>query len=195
MLKYRCMRKIYILIFVCHLCCLSTLGFGQQYVSKNYVDSMNIVEKGHIKKEFPHFKIKDITGKYFSDSDLMGKITLINFWFESCHPCVAEFKSLNEIFEKFENNKLFRFITFTFEQPSSINEIIKKYSLKFPIITISQNECYRLNFRSGFPTNIIVDKKGKVAFFKSGGAVEIVNATKDIDTTILPKLSELLNKN
>jgi peroxiredoxin len=174
---------------------LSFLGESQQHVSKNYVDSLANVQKDYIEKSFPNFNLKDIKGNYFSDSALKGKITLINFWFKNCYPCIAEFRSLNEIFEKFHNNKFFNFITFTFEAPSTINEIIKNYSLKFPIISISHEECYRLNFNSGFPTSIIVDKHGMIAFIKTGGATDVANASRDIDTTILPKLSLLLNKN
>jgi len=174
---------------------LSTACFSQQYVSSNFFDSLRNVEKGHVGKSFPVFTAKDINGKYLSDSSLLGKITLINFWFEGCHPCVAEFAALNEIFEKFHNNKLFNFITFTFESPASIVEIIKKYSLKFPIVSISEQECHWLNFGSGFPANIIVNKQGKVAFFKSGGPTEVAIASQEIDSTILPELSQLLRKN
>lgn len=183
-----------ILIFF-SLLLLSISGSSQQYVSNDFIDSLHNVEKGHIGKSFPHFKTKGIDGKYFSDSLLIGKITLINFWFEGCHPCVAEFESLNKIFKEFRNNKLFNFITFTFDGTASIMESIKKYSLQFPIFAITEPECHRLNFGSGFPTNIIVDKEGKIAFFKSGGATEVINASQEIDSTILPMLSQLLGKN
>lgn len=183
------MRKIF---FGCFLL-ISMACKSQQYVLKDFSDSMRNVDKGHIGKSFPDFNVTDMDGKYFSDSLLNGKITLINFWFKSCRPCIAEFKRLNEIFEKFRNNKLFNFISFTFEDTSAIKGIVKTYSLKFPVISISEVECHRLNFGAGFPTNIFVDKYGKIAFFKSGGALEVSNASQEIDSTILPKLYELLN--
>ena len=96
--------------------------------------------------------------------------------------------------KNFHDNKFFSFITFTFESPSDINMIIKKYSLKFPVIHISKQDCYRLNFNSGFPASIIINKQGKVALFKSGGATEVAKVSQDIDSTILPKLVELLDK-
>src|SRR5665647_817950 len=109
------------LIFFCFLL-LSISCRSQQYVLKDFSDSLQNIDKGHIEKSFPNFKARDMNGKYFSDSLLIGKITLINFWFENCRPCIAEFKRLNEIFEKFHYNKVFNFITFTFENYSTINE-------------------------------------------------------------------------
>jgi peroxiredoxin len=174
---------------------LSTTCKSQKFVMKDYSDSMHSVYKSHIGKSFPDFKARDINGKYFSDSLLRGKITLINLWFEGCRPCIAEFKRLNEIFANFQNNKLFNFITFTFDDYSKINESITKYSLKFPVIHISEIECHRLNFGAGFPTNIIVDKDGKVAFYNAGGPLYAADASKEIDSTILPELSKLINRN
>ncbi len=182
------------ILFFFSLFLLSVSVSGQHYVSDNFIDSLHTVEKGHIGKSFPHFKTIDINGKYFSDSLLIGKVTLINFWFEGCHPCVAEFASLNNIFKQFHNNKLFNFITLTFDGTASIMESIKKYSLQFSIFSVSEEECHKLNFGSGFPTNIIVDKQGKIAFFKSGGAIDAIDASQEIDSTILPKLSQLLEK-
>ncbi len=183
------------ILIIFWLLSLSTTCRSQKFIMKDLSDSMNNVYKAHIGKSFPDFKARDINGKYFSDSLLRGKITLINLWFEGCRPCIAEFKRLNEIFEQFHFNKLFNFITFTFDDYSKINESIRKYSLKFPVIPISEIECHRLNFGAGFPTNIIVNKDGKIAFFKAGGALDVADASQEIDSTILPELSELLNKN
>jgi len=174
---------------------LSTIVKSQHYVSWDFIDSSNKVEQGNIGKNFPAFNAKDINGNTFSNSTLAGKITLINFWFEGCHPCVAEFEALNEIFEKFRNNKLFNFITFTFDDTLTINENLKKYSLRFPIISMSEEECHRLNFGRGFPTNMIVTKDAKVAFIKSGGPTDSKIASEEIDSTLVPKLLQLLNLN
>ena len=89
------------LLFVSCLLFLSIFGKGQQYVSEGFIDSLHNVEKGYIGKNFANFNLEDISGNFFSDSGFKEKITLVNFWFESCLPCVAEFIPLNQIFEKF----------------------------------------------------------------------------------------------
>ncbi|MEO6838804.1 MAG: TlpA disulfide reductase family protein [Ginsengibacter sp.] len=167
----------------------------QIFVSKKYEDSVNNSEKNHIGEAFRSFNVEDINARHFTNEELNGKITLINFWFESCQPCQAEFGALNNIFERFHTKKNFRFISFTFDDLSTINKVIEKYHLKFSVIQISKKECYRLNCFSGFPTTIIIDKAAKISFFKSGGNLDSLSAAKDINDTILPKLIEMLREN
>ena len=98
---------------------------SQIYVSKSYSDSLDALRKANIGKQFPDFKVTGFDGNNFSNSDLKGKITLINFWFEGCHPCVAEFAALNNLFKKFYGNKSFNFVSFTFEDSSDIKKYLK----------------------------------------------------------------------
>ena len=71
-----------ILFSICFLL-LSVTGISQRYVSKSFTDSLEALEKSHIGQKFSNFSVKDINGKKISVSDLNGKITLINFWFEA----------------------------------------------------------------------------------------------------------------
>src|SRR5437762_1839939 len=57
-------------------------------------------------KPFPHFVAANEKGKISNDS-LIGKVVLINFWFEGCQPCIAEFDALNELAQKLTENKNF----------------------------------------------------------------------------------------
>ncbi|HEY5773572.1 MAG TPA: hypothetical protein VIS75_13120, partial [Chitinophagaceae bacterium] len=75
----------------------------------NHEDSINYFEYLKISsslgkdikgKIISDFKAKDKNGTLFTDDDLHSKITFVNFWFETCAPCVAEFQAL----EKFYNN-------------------------------------------------------------------------------------------
>jgi len=84
---------------------------SQIFISRAAEDSMHKAEESNIGKSFESFTGKDVNGKTFSNNDLNGKITLVNFWFESCPPCVAEFDALNKIYERLYNNKYFRFIS------------------------------------------------------------------------------------
>ena len=59
-------------------------------------------------------------------------------------------------------------LSFTFDSPETIEKIRAKYKIEYPVISISQNSCVTLNFRSGFPTNFISDKNGKVAYYNMG---------------------------
>jgi peroxiredoxin len=180
-------------LFISMLLFCSLISESQVIVSKDFEDSLHIREQANIGKSFKSFNKKDVTGKYFTDKDLKGKITLVNFWFEACHPCVAEFEAFNKIFDSLSTNEDFRFISFTFDNVNSIAESIRKYQLHFPIISISKEECYSLNGSSGFPITMLIDREGKIAYIKSGGDPDITQATKDVNQTLLPKIIQLLN--
>src|SRR5688572_18237831 len=42
----------------------------------------------NIGKGFPAFNALSIQGENYSDEMLSGKVVFINFWFESCPPCI-----------------------------------------------------------------------------------------------------------
>jgi len=93
-----------------------------------------------------------------NNESLGGKVVFINFWFEGCHPCMAEMEAFNELFKKLKDNKDFTFITITWDNAETINRVKEKYSLLFDVFAASTEECQRLNFGCGYPTSLILDK-------------------------------------
>lgn len=124
--------------------------------------------KGSTKK-FELFTAKATDDKIYSNTNLKSKITFINFWFEGCAPCIAEFDALNDLYKKYKSNKDFQFLSFTFETHENVLRVASKYHLEYPILTIEKNEIYKLIFNLGFPTSIITDRLGKISFIKCGG--------------------------
>jgi hypothetical protein len=43
-----------------------------------------------------------------------------------------------------------------------------KYNIPYTVATINKKECSRLNQDNGYPTTIILDKKGVIKFLKWG---------------------------
>jgi len=141
-------------------------------------------------KAFTSFQAESLGGISYSQSNLIGKITIINFWFELCAPCVAELDALNKLYHTFDANPKFQFISFSVDTPELARECIKRYNLLYPVISISREECFRLNCNVGFPTTIIVDESGKMVFIKPGGHTEKHAVEEDID-----KIAQIIQKN
>ena len=95
---------------------------------------------------------------------------------------------------QFRNDTNFRFISVTFETKASIERIKKNYNIHYPVISTTMDSCFLMNFNSGFPTKIISDPSGKVAYYVCGGSVNPKNAQDSIAKNIIPLLKELLNK-
>lgn len=123
-------------------------------------------------KQYPAFTATSIDGQTIAEKGLIGKVTIINFWFKYCAPCIAEMNELCSLYQKFMKNSSFQFISFTSDSPEEAKESVDTLKLSFPVYPISIIECCRLNFNQGFPTTIIVDKTGKIIFLKTGGSLE-----------------------
>lgn len=173
---------------------LSTLAHGQT-PGKNTVidfDSLMIVKASEIiGKPFPDFVAANEEGKVNNDN-LKGKVVLINFWFEGCHPCLAEFGALNELAQKLKGYKDFEFISFTWDNKETIKRVKKKYKLQFKVFQAAAQECMRLNQNSGYPTTIILDRQGIIKYWKMGGMIETEKAREYVTEILLPKITEEL---
>ena len=141
-------------------------------------------------KTYNEFKLTN-EKRTVDNQSLRGKVVLINFWFEGCHPCMAEMEALNDLFKKMESNKDFIFITLTTDSQETIKRVKKKYDLKFEVFPVPEKECQRLNFGCGFPTTIILDQSGVVKYRHGGGSIKVEVAKEYIEKTLLPKIQNL----
>lgn len=160
-------------------------------VAIDFDSLMKAKETQILGKPFPHFVAANEKGSISNDS-LLGKVVLINFWFEGCHPCLAEFDALNELAGKLTGNKNFEFISFRWDNTETIHRVAEKYKLQFEVFQTSQKECRRLNQASGYPTTVIVDKHGIIKYWIMGGDTDPTRAREFVMTTLLPKIQQEL---
>ncbi len=181
------------------VCCIF-IGFnanGQTDSSAKPVSMDSLFRKKaqeSIGKKFPVFDVASIDGQPFSNESLKGKVVFINFWFAACPPCIAELPYLNELYSKFAADKNFEYLSFTFEKPETIRALQKKYHLPYKIISVSRQECYRLNQNNGFPTTIIVGKDGMIKELFTGGSIDPKDVRHFIKKTVYKRLSAILSQ-
>ena len=123
-------------------------------------------------KPYLSFSIQSLANDVFTEQSLKGKVTLINFWFTGCAPCIAEFGDLNRLYHKYKNNPNVQLISITKDDTELALKTAQKYQLAYPVCPVELKECYRLNLHSGFPTNIVVDKTGKIVYLNLGSSFE-----------------------
>lgn len=171
--------------------------------SKNKMDSMFLSFMDSLDKQIQlkvntkmlDFRAKSIYGKTYSNESLLGKVTFITFWFAECAPCITEFDAIKKLFLKLKKNKKFQILTFTYEPNIKICEFIKNYKLPYEILQISQKECYRLNYNTGFPFTLIIDVEGKVQLAERGSSMDKEKVTQHFQNIYLPKIEKLLLEN
>lgn len=94
------------------------------------------------------------------------KITLINFWFIGCFPCMKEMPELNKL--KLEFNDKINFFAYTKDNsPEQVSYFIKKFPFNFKHILPNQSIIQSLKINL-YPTNILYNKKGEIVFRSEG---------------------------
>jgi thiol-disulfide isomerase/thioredoxin len=181
--------------FVCFFLLIASLFSRGQIENDKLKLSLDTLKMGGtylLGKPFPGFELKSEKGKVYNNEYFIDKITFINFWFESCAPCIAEMKPLENLYQTYSQNKKFQFLSITFEKKEVIEKIAKQYSQTYPILSTSTDSCYYLNFKKGFPTNVIINEKGQIIYFTIGGGPDPDAAEVNFKTNVYPLLNCLL---
>lgn len=120
---------------------------------------------------FQGFKGKDLDGNDVDDSLFAkNKVTVVNFWFSGCKPCVGELSKLNELNEKLKEmgGEVVGINTDTLDNNEAgikeAKEILKAQGVSYKNLTFDSNSTvgkYAGNIMA-FPTTVLVDKDGNI---------------------------------
>jgi len=119
----------------------------------------------------PIFSAKTVDGTTINNNYFKDKITIINFWFSSCSPCMAEIPGFNIIMEQYGTEN-FNYLGITSDTKKQTLETIEKFKWKFEQISDAKKlitETFRISW--GYPTTFVVDKNGKIIQAFSGGSM------------------------
>ncbi len=120
------------------------------------------------------FKANDINGNKLNLKAMAGKVVVLNFWFIDCAPCRQEIPELNKLALSYANNPNVVFIAIALDQRADIQKFIKSNPFGYQIVADGREYADIYKLRS-YPTNVVVDKEGKVRFHSSGYSSNTVN--------------------
>ncbi len=143
-------------------------------------------------KTIPDFIVKDKNGVLLTSNTLLSKITFINFWFEACAPCFAEFQALEKFYNNNKSKENFQFISITFESDSVIDRVCKKNNLTYPIYRLSSDSCRKIIGRLGYPATFIVNNNLEIVYAATGGPTDPKIADKYLNYFIQTELDKKL---
>ena len=120
---------------------------------------------------FRDFKGKDLDGNDVDDSLFAkNKVTVVNFWFSGCKPCVGELSKLNELNETLKEmgGEVVGINTDTLDNNEDgikeAKEILKAQGASYKNLTFDSDSTvgkYAGNIMA-FPTTVLVDKDGNI---------------------------------
>ena len=114
-------------------------------------------------KKLDTFSAYDINGKLIDTKELKGKVLVMNFWFTTCPPCKYERPYLNKIVDDYKPDSNVVFISIALDRKEQLEPYLKQYEFKYSVIPDGSKLAKSFDI-PGYPTQLIVDKEGKVAF-------------------------------
>ena len=150
-------------------------------------------------QKFPAFEGKDLDGNTVKSSELFSKnaVTVVNFWFTTCNPCVGELSELDalnkELAEK--GGALIGVNTFTLDGDEAAiseakNVLAKKGATYQNVYFASNGEAGKFTTNIfAYPTTYVVDRNGNIVGDPIVGAITEKNQAEALQAQIDKALS------
>lgn len=124
--------------------------------------------------KFRFEKMKDIAGVKFDFKADTGKVVVFNFWFINCPPCKQEIPELNELVEKYKQNKDVVFIAIALDDNYALKDFLKAMPFNYNIVGDGRYYAEKYGVKS-YPTHVIVGKDGLIKFSTIGLASNTIH--------------------
>jgi thiol-disulfide isomerase/thioredoxin len=109
------------------------------------------------------FKVRDLQGRKYDSKELAGKIVVLNFWFIGCGPCRMEIPELNKLVQQYAGREDVVFLAVALDQRDAIQAFLRQHPYNYALVADGRYVAERYGIRS-YPTNLVVDRQGKVVF-------------------------------
>ncbi len=114
----------------------------------------------------PAFSLPDYPDRRMvSLSDYRGRVVLLNFWYPSCGPCRGEFPTLQRVLDKYKDRG-FEILSLNVlpEERDFVVPYLSKNHFTFRPLETTTEWTERTYGARGFPTNLLLDKQGRIIF-------------------------------
>ncbi|WP_086597192.1 TlpA family protein disulfide reductase [Hymenobacter crusticola] len=109
------------------------------------------------------FKLRDVNGHKYDSKELAGKIVVLNFWFIRCGPCRMEIPELNKLVKQYAGRPDVVFLAVALDDRAAIQEFVQQRPYDYALVPEGRYVAQKYGVTS-FPTNVVVDRQGKVIF-------------------------------
>jgi peroxiredoxin len=113
------------------------------------------------KREHPEFRLKDLSGKTWTFSELRGKVVLINFWATWCPPCRKEMPDLDSLYARF-GSKDFVVLGISDEKGAEVEPFIHERKISFPVLLDPERKVNEMFVVDGIPRSFVYNREGKL---------------------------------
>lgn len=174
MLSDACMnsiKKIIALILVlCMICCVTGCGDNSSGLISDADLSSSSYKLGDYMGDYT---VTDINGNTHTFSDILKdkKAIVLNFWFINCGPCQMEFPYLQTAYDTYSDDIAVIAINPTTDKEDKIKKYAIQNELSLPFVKGDESWITAFNLQ-GFPTTVVIDRYGCIAFMHMGAVTE-----------------------
>jgi peroxiredoxin len=140
----------------------------------------------HRGDEFPAFSLRSVAGARVSNANLRGKLTLVNFFFADCVPCIAEIPVMNAYQATHPEVQV---MASTFDDMAAAKAFVAQRKLQWQVLADGQALASAAGV-SAYPTFALVGPDGKVRAIAHSAAIATKGSKID-----LASLSSWVSKN
>ena len=157
-------------------------------------DSPTTPGNGDKMQKFPAFEGKDLNGNPVKSDDLFSKnaVTVVNFWFTTCNPCVGELSELDALNKELakKGGALIGVNTFTLDGDetaiSEAKDVLAKKGVTYQnVYFASDGEAGKFTTNIfAYPTTYVVDRNGNIVGEPIVGAITEKNQAETLQSLI-----------
>jgi len=141
----------------CHVDTIETIAGGRKVQLLTF--DLTCLEVAQL----PGFTSTTIEGKKIDEDYFQGKVSVINFWFKGCGPCVSEIPDLNKVQNKFKGERV-NFLAINVDDTAEeIKTFISRIPFHFDHIPIGLHIVKDIFlYPGGYPATFVVDQNLKI---------------------------------
>ena len=118
------------------------------------------------------------TGEFFSSSDYLGSVIVVNFWYAGCPPCRVEAADLESLHQQFLSDGVAFVGVNIFDQAPTALTFANEFGVSYGSIMDVETGSVRLAFAgqvapNAVPTTLVLDKQGRVSARISGVITDV----------------------
>jgi thiol-disulfide isomerase/thioredoxin len=126
------------------------------------------MKKELVGKSAPELVASDMQGNPVTLSALKGKTVMLDFWAGWCPPCRADVPALERLYKRYGDKELAVIGVSVDEEREIVEKFLKEHPHSYPVVLTTENEMPRPYQIGIFPTYIVIDPDGKIAFAVEG---------------------------
>jgi thiol-disulfide isomerase/thioredoxin len=115
-----------------------------------------------------NWKLRGLNTENINFNELESKVVFVNFWATWCPPCRAEMPMIQKLFNEYQNDVAFIFVTT--ENWSTVEQFFNEHDYDLPVYNSIGLPPDKFAETNSIPASYLIDKEGNILISKVGVA-------------------------